>query len=657
MEATMSTKLARGRRIVALLASGGLLAGVMAIAMNAPAQAEASKPVAGLSAFVNGVELHAHAVAVPDPKLANVNEAFNVSAVNSAGLNSRLVSEVNDAIEPQAGKYAYARGGGVDVGVGSASPTNINGEALSLSIAESKAPTDKPPYVGCTPPNCPITNVQTIDLNGALNPVANASALGGRAAALWNPNFLFPTLGNPLTYAFGTAADAQLLNQGDLDPLGRFLQPILSTDAPPANAPDRNVASTQSFTYLVNNGDGTCGIAAEIHQTIAPVNINLLGTTIEVAGDWVMKAVATGKPTGNSLTYGPTAGGTHVLNAIDNASGTSLGQLNLQDIFTDTGLAEQLDALDPLLDAAVGADARAISPPNADGTATVPNDTSSPTVSPTHVAGAADVVRLKALSVLAPLDPADIRVGHFEMDLRVPDGGAECEIPVDKSAVDVAKTGENITFTVKIPSDPKAVEPFPCDLTNVTVNDVVSVDKADTPSKPPKLNILSATGPHGEVGTVATNKQSVNFTNIGAWKPGDPPLIITIKANIPSDSGTGRMKDVATATASAANCSGKKSVLGNVIGLITGDATGVGNGSVTGTGNFFGSSFTGLTANIRGGGNISVTGKDLFSNAVAAAQVLAVTGRNDTLYLALALFAFASAFGVHRLRRRVKASA
>ena len=57
------------------------------------------------------------------------------------------------------------------------------------------------------------------------------------------------------------------------------------------------MASTQTFTYLVNNGDGTCGIASEIHMTIAPVNINLLGTTIEVGGDWVMKGVATGKPT------------------------------------------------------------------------------------------------------------------------------------------------------------------------------------------------------------------------------------------------------------------------------------------------------------------------------------------------------------------------
>jgi hypothetical protein len=638
--------------------SGGLLAGVVAVSIttSGPAQAVATKAPAGLSAFVNGTELHAHAVAVPDPKLANVNESFAVSAVNSAGLNTRLNSEVNDAIDPQPGKNAYARGGGVDVGVGSASPTNINGEPISLSIAESKAPTANPPYTDglAVAPPTDNGNVQTIDLDGALDPIANASALGGRSAALWNPNYLFPTLGNPLTYGFGTAADAQLLNTGGLGQFGRFLEPVLSTDAPPTNAPDRNVANSQTFTYLVNNGDGTCGIASEIHMTIAPVNINLLGTTIEVAGDWVMKGVATGKPTGNKLTYGPTSaeGGTAVIRGIDDATGDILAALNLQDILGPTGLAEQLDGLDPLADVSVGADARAISPPNADGTATVPDDTSAPTISPTHVAGAADVVRLKIGSALAPLDLADLRVGHFEMDLRVPDGGVNCEIPVAKtSSVPVAQTGNDLTFQIKVPSDPNAVKPFPCDLTNVKVTDVLVLEKADNPSKPPHIDLVSGTGPKGEVATVSADKQSLTFANIGNWKPGDPPLVITVKAHVPTSSGTGIVKDEATATATAANCSGKNSVLGNVIALISGDVTGVGT-------KFFGSDGVGLTGNIRGGGPISIQGTGILSGPpIAQAAVLAVTGRNDSLYLLLALGAMVTALGGVGLRRRLRTTA
>ncbi len=499
--------------------------------------------------------------------------------------------------------------------------------------------------------------MQTIDLEGALDPVANASALGGRAATLWNPNYLFPTLGNPLTYGFGTAADAQVLNTGTgLDDLGRFLESVLSTNAPPSTDPDRNVASSQSFTYLVNNGDGTCGIASEIHTTVAPINIGLLGTTIEVGGDWVMKGVATGKPTGNKLTYGPTSEenpGTGVIRVIDNTGAAPITEvLDLQDILGDTGLAEQLDALDPLADVSIGADARAISPPNADGTATVPNDTSLPTVSPTRVAGAADVVRLKLGSALAPLDLADIRVGHFEMDLRVPEGGVNCEIPVSKTTSHpVVNTGTPLSFDIKVPSDPNAVKPFPCDLTNVTLTDVLSVEKADTPSNPPRMNITSARGPKGEVGTVAPGGQSVSFTNIGNWKPGDPPLVVHIEATVPAGSGTGIMKDTATATATAANCKASNSVLANVIGLITG------GGTVQGLANFFGSNGVGLTGNIRGGGPVSIKGIGLLGDQrLQRAAVLAVTGRNDTLYVGLALAAMASAFGLVRFRRRFNAS-
>jgi hypothetical protein len=636
---------ARGRRLRAALVSGGLLAGVVAVTTaSTPAQAVATKPPAGLSAFVNGTELHAHAVAVPDPKLADVDEAFSLSAVNSAGLTTKLVNEVNEAILPQAGKNAYARGGGVDVGVGSESPTNVNGKPLSLTIAESTNTLTAPFTSG-------LIQSETLDLTGSLDPVANARAAGGMAATLWNPNFLFPTLGNPLTFGYGHAAGAEALNQGALIPGPPivFGDPVLSTEAPTADAPFRDVASTQTFTYLVNNGDGTCGIASEIHMTIAPVNINVLGTTIEAAGDWVMKGVATGKPTGNKLTYGPTAanGGTNIIRIFDNTTLADLiPPLQFQTLLGNTGLAEQLDPLDPLADVSVGADARAIKPVGPDGNSQVPDDLSQPTVSPTHVSGAADVVRLKLLSAAAPLDLGDIRVGHFEMDLKVPSGGVNCEIPVAKtSSIPVATTGNDVTFQVKVPSDPAAVKPFPCDLTAVKVTDVTSVEKADNPSKPPKMNIISGTGPKGEVGTVSADKQSINFANIGNWKPGDAPLVITIKANVPANSGTGIIKDVATATATPANCSGKNSVLGNVIGLISGDITGVGA-------NFFGSNGVGLTGRITGSGPVSVSGTGTFGGPVALSQVLAVTGRNDGLFLLLGLGALVGTLGTIRLRRK-----
>ena len=122
------------------------------------------------------------------------------------------------------------------------------------------------------------------------------------------------------------------------------------------------------------------------------------------------------------------------------------------------------------------------------------------------------------------------------------------------------------------------------------------------------------------------------FPAAGPWTPGGPSLVYTIRAIVAADSGTGIVKDTATAVAAAGNCSGKKSVLGAVIGLITGDATGVGNGTVTGSANFFGKDSTGLTGNIRGGGPVKIVGQDTL-NGPKVAKVLPLklppTGLHD----------------------------
>jgi hypothetical protein len=649
--------LARGRRLRTALVSGGLIAGVLAVAASGPAHAVATAPTAGLKAAISGTEIHVHAVQAP-PKLADVDEAFSLGVIDSSGIKGDTLNEMNEGVHaPSPVRNVLARGGGAEAGLAENTPNNADARLLELTTA-TVTNTVTPPYTSGLLDN----TKNTIDLAGALDPLANASALGGRAAALWNPNFLFPTLGNPLHYSYGQAADAQVLNTGGLDALKRFVTPLLGTNSP---GPDRTVGSSQSFSYLVNNCDGTCGLGAEIHMSIAPVRIGVAGLTVEVGGDWIMKGVATGKSTGNSFTYGPDPNATgpktpvlRILDLTQQPANQVLAALNLQDILGNTGLAEQLDPLDPIADVSVGADARAISAPGA-----IPDDLSKPTLSSsnggTHLAAAADVVRVKALAGLAaPFEAADLRVGHFEMNLNVPAGGVNCEIPVAKTAnVPVATSGGDMTFTIKVPSDPTAVQPFPCDMTNVTVTDVSSIVKADNPSKPPKINFTSGTGPHGEKGTPSANGQSISFPSIGTWHPGDPPLVVTVHATVPTDSGTGIVKDEATATGTAANCTGKHSVLGNVIGLITGDVTGVGNGSVTGTGNFFGSNGVGLTGKINGTGPVSIVGKGALSANAVLAKVLAVTGDSrQGLFLALSLAALASAFGIRRLRRRSHAS-
>ena len=636
----MSRHVSRARRMTAALVGGLLIAGAVA----SPALGVAGPaPKTGFSAYINGTTVHAHAVQAP-PKVADADVAFSSVAFGGGGIKTAVVNEMNELVAPATAKQVHARGGGVELGIGEEVP-QVDGRPLELPVAIAEAATAKAPFA-----DGPNTTT-IVPLDGALNPLVNAQALQGIAAALWNPNYLFPMLGNPIGYGYGTAADVEALNLGGVDEAGDFTAPLLDTEAP---GPERNVSSSQSYTYLVNNGDGTCGIATESHISIAPIQISLppnpdapqTGLLIEVAGDWVMKAVATGKPTGNKLTYTPDPNqdpASFVLRVLDLSAPAGeqvLGQLALQDILGDTGLADQLDPLDPLLDIAVGADPRAISD------AQIPDDTSAPIVTPTRVAAAADVVRLKLAAGLADgFEAADLRVGHFETDIRVPNGGVNCEIPIAKtSSVPVANTGQTFTFTVKIPATAASVIPFPCDLTNVKVTDVLSVEDAPNPAKPPKMNLISGTGPKGQVGKVSADKQSITFDNLGSWTPGGNPIVVTIKAIVDAASGNGLVKDEATATATAGNCKASNSVLGSIIGRINGAVTGNVGGV---TGDFFGPNGTGLTGNIRGGGPVKLEGTGRLQGPrvapikVLPATELPTTGVGVQLPLALGLLGLA----------------
>src|SRR5437588_11153507 len=83
-------------------------------------------------------------------------------------------------------------------------------------------------------------------------------------------------------------------------------QPILATNI--GNPTDRAVGQAKSFMHLVPNADGTFGLQSETHETVAPITL-FKGTAnelrIELLGEWVLRATATGKPGGASVTYAP----------------------------------------------------------------------------------------------------------------------------------------------------------------------------------------------------------------------------------------------------------------------------------------------------------------------------------------------------------------
>jgi hypothetical protein len=561
------------------------------------------------SGYATGAPVHVHAlqVAADGPKVADTDEAFSAASFNSQGLGSTLNNEMNETVHPaKAGKNSYGRGSGLAVGLGTSVPNNPDARQLILGgLAEAAA---QPPDPGAGAPNAYQTDLVTKDLVKVPgDPAVYANTLRGQAQAMWNNRYVLPMLGNPLALGHGYAADAQVLNAGDANGDGSFTAPVLATDT---TSPDRAVSSSTSYSYLVNNGDGTCGVASEVHETIAPVRLNLPpdadptnDTTIEFLGEWVLKAVATGKPGGGHLTYAPPGKATPttpIIRIIDSSGTNQL--LSFQDLFGNSGFVTPTE-LSKILALAIGEDPRAISAPGDD-----PDASSKPTVTDTEVSAAVDVVRLGLLHPDSPnngMQGVDLRFGHMEAKAKVPAGGVNCEIPVSKTVhPNPASVGGTLTFTVNVPVDKDALVPFPCKLTHIRLVDVVGVEHADNPSRPPQLTLTGGTAPNGSKGVVSGN--TITFDDIGSYTPGDPPLVVTIDGTIPSTSGTGKLKDTVTAIGTPSDCKASNSVVG---GLIGGNA-------------FFGSTASGLTGSVTGNGPATLTG-DFTLNGPGIAKVLA----------------------------------
>lgn len=596
------------RAICAALAAGAVLVASAGVAGGVAAP---TGDTGTWSGFATGSPVHVHALqaSAAGPKLVNVDEAFSGASFHSKGLGTALNNEMNEAIQPaKPEKNSYGRGTGLEIGAGTSVPNNPDANQIAEGgLAEAAA---QPPDPSTGAPNAYQTDLITKDLVKVPgDPVVYANTLRGAAQAMWNNRYVLPMLGNPIAFGMGYAADAQLIDTGTANSDGTFPSPVIAVDT---SDPERAVSQSVSYSYLVNNGDGTCGVASEVHETIAPVRLNVppdadptTDTTIEFLGEWVLRAVATGKPGGGHLTYAPAGSPTPTTPIIRIIDSSGVNQiLKFQDLFGDTGFVTPT-SLSQILSLAVGEDPRAISKPGDD-----PDPDSKPTITDTNVSAAVDVVRLGLLHADSPnngVQGLDLRFGHMEVSATVPAGGVNCEIPVSKTVTpNPVNVGGNLTFTVNVPVDKDALIPFPCQLTHIKLVDVVGIAQADDPAKPPRLTLTGGTAPNGSAGVVSADGQSITFADIGTYTPGDPPLVVTITGTVPASSGTGRLKDTVKATGTPSDCKATNSVVG---GLIGGTA-------------FFGSTGAGLTGAITGGGAASLTG-DFTLGGPGVAKVLA----------------------------------
>lgn len=499
---------------------GGLLA--------ASPAAVGAAPVSGqpFAAYGSGAAMITNALQLGSTSVANAEAAFSGGAVNSQGLNNPISNELGINVAPAVpGQNALGRGTGLELGLVTANPqpTTLN-QLLLTGLALATAP----------PPSGLVTREIPLDLN----PVAFASTLRGQAQATYDPTFC--PVGRPLTFGSGFAENLQLVNGGGAtNPATGFPAPLLGTSTT-AGAP-RAASQSRTVTFLAANGDGTFGVVSETRQTVAP--ITLLGTLagtgllIELAGEFGLRVTATGKPGGASAV----SIGNPVLTVTPIVAGIPtvpvLGPVTLQQVVGAAGLTVDLT---PLALVSAGAPPRALN--GALGTAPALD-----TAGGTAASAALDVVRLGVLAGLPGLAGVDLRLGHMEAAVSVPAGGLTCDIPVGKTAsIDPVTVGQDFTFTITIPRDAAEYAAlFNCDLISVT-----AVDTAEVQSGTPRIQFLSA----DRGGVVSGNR--VTFPNLGNYTLGQPPIVLTIAARIPSNSGVGVLRDTVDVSATLGNCRG-----------------------------------------------------------------------------------------------------
>ncbi|MDQ3107678.1 MAG: hypothetical protein M3Q68_07735 [Actinomycetota bacterium] len=583
------------RRPFGIVAAASVAGAALLLPSGAGAVSTLPSSVA-FSGYATSTAIHTNVlqVAAVGPLIENTAVAFSGASVDSKGQATALTNEMGLGIQPaKADRESYGRGSGLEVGVAKTLPNNPDtNQVIQGGLAEAGAlPLESTP---ATPnQNQFQTGVVTREtLKQTVNPVVFASVLRGQAQALWNDQSVLGMVGNPLGFGLGFADDVQLLNAGAAPVTGEpLLAPVVSTDTTAASG-ERTTSQTLSFTYLVNNGDGTCGLASESRMTLAPVRVNLPpdanpdnDTTIEVLGEFILRSVATGKAPG-TVTFAPANGGPNepIVRIIQPSGITNV--LTFQQLITDpAGLVREVL---PLISVAVAEKPRAIAAvPTAD-----PDETKPPITTLTEASGAVDILRLRLLpgvTTAAGVNALDLRLGHFEAKAVVPEGGINCQIPVTKSvSPNPAMAGSDITFTVTIPSSADALIPFPCELARLKVVDVTSV-KSGTP----KFTVVGGTGPSGQAGVVDGN--TITFADLGTYKPGDPPLKVTIIVRLAEDSGVGELEDTVTVTATPENCKAQANAVGRAIGGGSGAGSLFGLAGLTGTG-------------LAGGGGTNLTG-------------------------------------------------
>ncbi|MGH9181907.1 MAG: hypothetical protein ACRDY5_09350, partial [Acidimicrobiales bacterium] len=420
------------------------------------------------------------------------------------------------------GNRSFGRGSALEVGLLNNLPNDANQLILSGKARASAPPTT----------DLVRQEIGPIKLEG----LAYASLLRGEAQARFREDGNC-VAGRDLSFGTGYAAGVQLLGTGGAA-TSPFTNSLLATSG---TSPERQVSQSRSITRLVPQVDingrklgDNFGLMTETRMTIAPVTLFAgLPTqlTVELLGEWVFRAVATGVggAAGNYVFYGPgtVTPSTPVLRLISGISPAlgSVLELTLQQLLGNTGLSLPIPGI---AEVAIGEDPRAIG----GGTNTTPTLGSDGTLA----AGAVDAVRITLLDGSL----VDVRVGHMEARAQVPAGGIQCRLIVTKTAdKQTVNPGEQFTYTVAV------TNPFSdCTLTNLRLVDTITT----TPGV--RYSVVGSNPPASSVvGGVIT------FNDIGPLAP-DATRNVTVTVAVASNSSAGTFTNTARATGVCATGTG-----------------------------------------------------------------------------------------------------
>ena len=512
-----------------LIVGAGLVPAAASPASMVAGPGPSGPPAVGYSASASGTLLHA---AVPaegtGPGLVAVDVAPSQASAGLPGLATAVVDETGRTAQPAQAPAirSYGRGAGLELGL-------LRGASLGFGlglagVAEAAAP--------------PRTGLVTRQIGPlALSPLVYASLLRGQAEPGWSDRTC--VIGRPLGFGVGSVADVQVLDLGGGPaPSGGFRQALLALNA--GNSPDRVVSQSKSVTYLMPNAQGTFSLVSEVRQTIAPVTLlkGLPGEiTIELLGEWVLRATASGTPGGAVVEYGPAGDPTPTTPVLRIITGGHVTELSLQQVLGNQGLALSLS---PIVELRLGE-----SPRRPAGTTGAVRVAPGPEQLPdgTRAAAAVDVLRLRVLGPLpGGLQVLDVRLGHMEARAQVPAGGVSCPLPVRKTNAPASvRPGEEFTFNISIPAAADALDGLSCDLVGIRAVDTIGGTPADL-----DFTLGSASRGGAIAGPVVT------WNDVGDYHPGDPPITLTVRGRVEPNSVSGVLNDTVVVTAGIDRCTG-----------------------------------------------------------------------------------------------------